>query len=164
MLKNIENIRQAAAHKSPIDELMYIYGISPSYSSEGDALIALADAIEREISEKYIELPKDADGVPWTKDDSTFVDDLGDVYMLNKIAWSPVIKQWHLFDQDNRAFLAKKCKHVKPRTVEDVLAEYGEEIWNECNRLGGTWKDCGCDGITENFAEKLREMLGSDVE
>ena len=53
----------------------------------------------------------------------------------------------------------RKSHDADADAIRAILEEYGEEIWNECCRLGGTWRDCGCEGITDLFVEKLVEKV-----
>lgn len=131
-------------------------GVEPNqfdtYWITAKACDVLIDEIEREIAECYIPLPVDADGVPWTQDDDVFVDSMGSVYRLHRLAWNPGVKQWHLLDQNNRSFFAKGCRHVKERTIEDVLTDFGEE-----------WLDAtDSNGLLAKYADELRELVGGE--
>lgn len=110
----------------------------------------LADEIEREIAERYMELPLDADGVPIHVGDemehgeygSVFVDAVApcgiSVFKQNGFTlWAPAFKPdaWH---------------HFKPRTVEDVLEEFADEVRRCCDSKETLGK----------YADELREMMG----
>lgn len=79
--------------------------------------------IEREVSERFVELPVDADGVPIRDGDkvkipNTAFDDPYDVFAVAHDYW---------VDMDGFTHKPMQTVHVKPRTVEDVLAEFGRE-------------------------------------
>ena len=80
------------------------------------------DEIEREIAEKYMELPVDADGVPIRVGDEL---ENGEYRLkVTDMSWDG--HYWHVY-HGSIAFALCDCTHVKPRTVEDVLVEfYGE--------------------------------------
>jgi hypothetical protein len=106
-----------------------------------EELIELADEIEREIAEKYMELPVDADGVPWHIGDVT---ENGNT--VNAIT----------FDRFGAHFTSTLNDidpsihtHAKPRTVEDVLHDFWEE-WQEAY-VNITWSDA---------LKRLRELEG----
>ena len=86
----------------------------------------LADAIQAEIDERFMELPVDADGVP------IHVGDILEVYngLDTKAAGGKVQTLsdcWVSFG--GRSFFGvKSCHHVKPRTVEDVLREFAYKV------------------------------------
>lgn len=86
----------------------------------------IADQIEAEIAERYMELPVDANGVPIHVGDLLQLGDTCSEVMAfeyrphDKLPWSWLTKdgEWH-----NTAF----TQHVKPRTIEDVLEDFGIE-------------------------------------
>lgn len=101
-----------------------------SYILEGDIdkqrdIHQLANEIEAELSEKYMALPLDADGVPIRVGDivkCTFADDNATVKYLSlqEDGWSIVVDY-----PDGRGHRTpESMRHVKPRTVEDVLREF----------------------------------------
>lgn len=152
MMESIEKLRDLLKCCGCSDKC---YSCRISY--EGRKLI---DEIEREIAERYVKLPLDADGVPWTQDDDVFVDDLGDVYSIRRLAWNPGVKQWYLLDQYNESFLAKKCRHVKERTVEDVL----RDVWKEALYYAKSAMWRSPDKVFAERADELRDLLGGDAE
>lgn len=92
-----------------------------------DAIDECVDAIEREVSERFMELPLDADDVPIHVGDCLQLGDThGEVVALTycpangKLPW-----EWQCDTGDwyNTAF----AYHAKPRTLEDVLREFGME-------------------------------------
>ena len=141
------------------------------------ALEAIANEIEAEIAERFMELPVDADSVPIHMgdsveskllDDSTvsgtvsafhlYDDELGTVYVRVK----PTKDTWTI-----RELQFKRCRHVKPRTVEDVL----RDVVALC---AGTWKDetsafkfYDVDNVMESgniadYADEIRSLIGGE--
>ena len=128
----------------------------------GAEIYKLCDAIERELAERWMELPVDAEGVPIR---------VGDVVEFGENRRQGIIKAlnecmviaMHV-DGDNLNYAkhgllwnADACRHAKPDTIEDVLRDFAEE-W-------GAWD--GCDAETERlmcarYAERIREMVRDD--
>lgn len=115
-----------------------------------------ADEIEREISERYMELPVDADGVPIRprEEVSTGVGDNGPIGHLEywyPNHWVAVIEykpgQFTRYDP-------AAIRHYKPRTLEDVLTDFAEAI----EERGTEWVD------VSQTANAIRELLRGDAE
>ena len=116
----------------------------------------IADEIEAEIAEKYMLLPVDADGVPIKPRDNvdTGMGDKGPVGHLEywyPNSWVAVIEykpgQFTRYDP-----LA--IRHVKPRTVEDVLHDMLYEAADACADGNTKIEDC-----IAKYAAELR-MVG----
>jgi len=126
--------------------------------------------IEREISERYMELPVDADGVPIRprEEVSTGMGDNGPIGHLEywyPNHWVAVIEykpgQFTRYDP-------AAIRHVKPRTIEDVLRDCvmqsmtvdrvvdGIPVLGIDETMFGDW-------IAEN-EDELRELLRGDAE
>ena len=137
----------------------------PNAVNWGEQWRKIADEIEAEIAERYMPLPCDADGVPIRMGDTvegellydnatvkgtvtTYHihgdDEPGTVYIKVK----PTEDTWTIKELQFR-----RCRHVKPRTLEDVLRECAEAY------------ACGADiesGTTEMFgkyADEIRAMF-----
>lgn len=113
--------------------------------------VRLADEIEAEIEERYMELPVDADGVPIR---------VGDVMVdyktpRNVVAVAPDSFMMDGYETDSfyRPGLAKNHRHVK-RTLEDVLSDFAAEVENDRNTIETARK----------YADEIRELLGGDAE
>ena len=104
----------------------------------------VANEIEREIAERYMELPVDADGVPIH---------VGDVlergYVVDYVA-----PNWCLAT-GRGAMYADMCHHVKPRTLEDVLKELACDVRRE-------WVENAplAEHVYSEYADKIRELMG----
>lgn len=135
-----------------------------AYAAECDEgwLLSLVDEIEREIAEKFMELPVDADGVPIRVGDVLQYGDYssGIVKALNGC----MVIAMHV-DDDNLNYAkygmlwdAEGCRHVKPRTIEDVLREFAEKA--VCgNQYGSLYAD---EEEIAKYADELRVMMGVD--
>lgn len=89
-----------------------------------DAIHDYADAIEAEIAERYMPLPLDADGVPCKVGDmvefrgreyEVFGVSEDGVYVANGDCWMMLFPRGDMH-------------HVKPRTIEDMLEEFGSKM------------------------------------
>lgn len=120
----------------------------------------IADQIELEVSERYMLRPIDADGVPWTAKDREFNDVVDDAIKLNMIAYSVKTGRWYLVDDKKMTYTAGVCRHVKPRTVEDVL----HDVWNEAIDYAKSdmWRNP--DEVFAERADEIRDLLGGDAE
>jgi len=115
-----------------------------------DAIHDYCDEIEREIAERYMELPVDADGVPCELGDT--VKSCGKEYEV----WG--VDSTHLYvceDYRNPGSLfmlpSSTCHHVKPRTIEDVLLEL-------CIEHDEHYGEDYTEGIIAKYADELRSM------
>lgn len=121
-----------------------------------DAIDECMDAIEREVSERFVELPVDEDGITIHVGD--MVQGLGDSGPVQHLelwddGWVVVFEfapgQFTRYSGD-------AVRHVKPRTVEDVLGEAVGELFNADISTGSTeW-----DEVIARYAAEIREVLG----
>ena len=90
-----------------------------AYLDAGD----IADEIEREIAEKYMELPVDAEGVPLHLNDEVVSLDTNAQLVVTGIADDAVqVSCFSVWERGDHFV------HVKPRTVEDVLMDYTRDV------------------------------------
>lgn len=151
MLESIGNLRNIA------------YGYAPNIWRQVNMA---CDEIEQEIAERYIELPVDADGVPIHEGDVIqFVNEQGGTGA--KVEVCAISKHYAYYGEDyayygegKHFYKASMCRHVKPRTLEDVLKELANEVWEASCTCQTTWSDSGLDGIEERYADEIREVLG----
>lgn len=145
--------------------------VSPEFVAQecGRKALLIADAIEREIAERYIELPLDADGVPirvgdWLVGVKRWS---GERFQVSHIEFDG--ERWEAVDvETSDAIDAKDTRHVKPRTLEDVLRDCvthsmtvdrvvdGIPVLGIDETMFGDW-------IVEN-EDELRELLRGDAE
>lgn len=115
----------------------------------------IADEIEAEIAERFVELPVDADGMMLEIGDKLeyrdeamtlcgLIWDGADWYATNvfeSTSWKPV----------------RRCHHFKPRTLEDVLRECAEAYASGADvELGST------GAMFSKYADEIRELFGVD--
>jgi len=132
-LESIEKLRELAAdiNANEIVDHMQLY---PSCVFDGHWLDAwhrefdkLLEAIQAEVDEKYMLLPVDAEGGPIHPGDqmtdySKRADSLGDA------RWDVVsVNERAFFDMSGNAHIPIECHHLNPRTVEDVLHDFGND-------------------------------------
>ena len=131
-----------------------------------DALLAeMIEAVEREISERFVELPIDADGVLIHVGD--VVQGLGDAGPVQHVelwddGWVVVFEfapgQFTRYSGD-------AVRHYKPRTVEDVLEDFvrnGVEPISRENREVDLSDVAFCidKGEMRKYAAEIRELMG----
>ena len=111
----------------------------------------IADEIEREIQERYLLLPVDADGVPIHVGDK--LDWCGEKIIVRGVCKDSVWFEPDSNDQEWRCIWANTCRHVKPRTLEDVLEEFAD-MPHRIDRIAATTR----------YADEIRELLAGDAE
>jgi len=116
-----------------------------------DAIHDYCDEIEREIAERYMLLPVDADGVPIRVGDELTAAGL---YGKVKVCALQYDGKWRVQDKTAGCWrdCAKLC-HVKPRTIEDVLDEMADKIIRQGHLAGLTAPE-----IIAEYADELRSM------
>jgi len=154
MMESIEKLRELAMDMNSTEIISHTR-LTPPYLLDGDwldswhrAFDKACDEIEREVSERYMERPVDADGVPIQVGDELYN---GEVIAFGGLAEGGVVFVHRGFEDGNyilEAFASNVTHHVKPRTIEDVLAEFFHESRNSytSERLD----------LVEKYAAKLR--------
>ena len=129
---------------------------------ECNLLLVIADEIEAEIAERFMELPCDADGAPIRVGDKLFFDknDPGictgyDWLKINDDGkWMIVVRSdWH---DGGCRFLAHDSAHHVQRTLEDVL----RDVWKEALDYAKSdmWRNP--DEVFAERADEIRAMFG----
>lgn len=133
----------------------------PSYHGE-PTLELIAAEIETEIKREYMRLPVDADGVPIQIGDSLYSDETKRQFMCRGMSLtlqSDSRKWWTIecwfdgYSGTSEYVSAKSCRHVKPRTLEDILGDY-VEAWDS---KAITERDA--QEITAKYADEIRELM-----
>ena len=128
----------------------------PDAINWGEQWRKIADEIEAEIAERFMEAPVDADGVPTKPGDKmktpggvvTVLSVNRDNFFVNKVGRPGIL------------FTASCYSHAKPRTIEDVLADLANEVWETSCTCQTTWSDSGLDVIEKRYADEIRAMFG----
>lgn len=144
-LKALDGLRGWVDH---IDENGHLGRLS-DFGKQG--LRVIADAIEAELAERYIELPVDADGAPIHVGDYLHSDETGRDFPCRGYSYglNGNTPRWTIeccydpYSGTSEFVSAKSCHHVKPRTIEDVLLDAG--VSRAC---------------VEDVAAELRELMG----
>ena len=110
-------------------------------------LYKLADRIDREM----VELPKDKDGVPIHAGDT--LDGYGKTIEVVELRYGR--GGWVLISRDGSGYADTFAFAHHAPTVEDVLREFTDEVWNRCCE-GATASDSGIDELVAECAAKLR--------
>lgn len=117
-----------------------------------DELVRIADAIEREVEERYVELPRDMDGERVSIGDTVHDHEEGyDFRVDGFMLWGNTTEWWAFQDQAVQQKL-ERCSIVKPPTVEDVLREFFEEVGDGLHTL----KAMDTQVIIAKYAAKLQ--------
>ena len=121
--------------------------------------VAICNEIEAEIADGYTRLPVDADGVPIH---------VGDICEMGGVQFK--VRQlctdgncWWAVDGTGEFYIAELCHHVKPRTLEDVLREYGKAY--HAHMADNYMNYDGTDEqVVEKYADRIRELLGFGID
>lgn len=138
----------------------------PSGEAYYDAIDECMDAIEREVAERFMELPVDSEGVPIHYGDSlSYCGEHGGTVTCKvsnmeyrersygEADWLVNVAGW-VFPGD--------AHHVKPRTLEDVLASYRFDARNiyEDPMLNGNQRVDELEALDGKVAAEIRELMG----
>ena len=142
MLESIKKLRTCARNMAK--------GRNLEKHEDCNLLLIIADEIEAKIAECYMELPVDADGVPIRFGDSVCeVDDSVPMKVMSFTYYEDCV------DVNACGMNPNLLRHVKPRTVEDVLRDCCKE-WNR--HCGDDWEQ----GVYAKYAAELRMRDGDD--
>jgi hypothetical protein len=101
---------------------------------------------------------------------------MGDIVegeLLDNSTVKGTVRAFHLYDDEPASVYIKvnlhggwtikdlriaRCRHVKPRTVEDVLMDVMSDF------ADADFKDETLETITARYADEIRDMLGGDAE
>lgn len=121
----------------------------PSGEAYYDAIDECMDEIEREVSERFMPLPCDADGAPIHCGDRMRLDNghEGEVWLIGA---------QDIMMSDHTCFDWARSRHVKPRTLEDVLAAFAAELHSD--RIDSL--DRRIERCAARYADEIRELMG----
>ena len=147
-----------------LESVEQLRGMRGNYATYEDLVMRccdIADEIEQEVAERYIEGPTDKDGNPITYD--TKIYQWGALEYIACEMHQDGTCEWFVRGHDTSASL-EKAKHVtvmKPPTVEDVLEEYRVKYYDlvtdmECKNITNEEYVQGIRELTSEFAERLQ--------
>ena len=149
-----------------IEKLRSIWKQLPAPTHSDELLLADMDAcikaIEAEIADNYLELPKDADGIPIRVGDTVSDCTEGGTYTVKNVNlsnWGWRVIAYGVDGNQTEYTLstaAERVRHVKPRTLENIVAaaiQYGH------NGITGD----RIEGKVAKFCAEIRELLGGDA-
>ena len=151
-MESIEKLRELALDINSTEIIDHLDVVS-KFMLNGDwldswhrAFDAACNEIEREISERYMELPVDADGVP------IHIGDELDAYGITFTAYA--ISENYIYNERMLGSLVTGGKHhAEPRTIEDVLMDLAV----------GVFENDGYDNEDiKRYADELRELMGGE--
>lgn len=153
-MESVEKLRELAADINGTEIIAHIdLGSRLAFHSEWldswhKAFDAACDEIEREIAERYMELPLDADGVPIHVGDEMELDN--ERFVVCAVAPGRV-HRWDIhnigeLDRGTVAYPPGSLHHFKQRTIEDVLQCAGVSV-----------------AAIEDVAAEIRELFGVDA-
>lgn len=154
-------------------EVIHVYGSEPNDPNAvnwGEQWRKIADEIEAEIESRYMELPVDADGVPIRIGDSLECTEYGNQterftvygYTTEYLTWTGEVTPLMATNENSTEFYCRNCRHFNPRTIEDVLRDLANEVWEASITCQTTWSDSGLDGIEKRYAAEIRELMEVD--
>lgn len=108
---------------------------------KADEVLESADEIQAEVDERFMELPVDADGVP-----IHVGDELEGGYCVDYVAPHWVLSASRGVKHDG------SCHHVNPRTLEDVLNDFGR-------KFAENYHYPNADDLVDKTADEIRELM-----
>ena len=157
MIESIEKLRESSHlddGKLTLEtgEVIHVYGSEPNDPNAvnwGEQWRKIADEIEAEIESRYMELPVDADGVPIHPNDK--LEHVTGMWMFT--ADTLEVDRWgaHVRPNGQARIQCANCRHVNPRTIEDVLHDFA-------SKQHGITKEEN-DALIAECADEIRELM-----
>ena len=152
-----------------LDKLRIEANNNPAFSDNATRIVnKYLDAIESEITDCYMPLPVDADGVPIHIDDVLECDANGykGTFTVFAVGYKYAIGdheiEWIRDNPDKWFHFAAFCHHVKPRTLKDVLHDVCEAVYFEGYNDGTMGRGAHIDETDwQTIADELNATLGS---
>ena len=146
-------------------DICHIYNspLTDSMKSWGEMIREQCGEIEREIAERYMPLPVDADGVPIRVGDTlechaNGYDGVFDTFAVGDDCVIGNHPECEVFNDPFKGIhVARYCRHVATRTIEDVLKAFFHDALDA---------DAFCtvrlDDVLAKYAAEIRELMGED--
>lgn len=156
-IKALEKLRDELTKRGESDEMMGLF------LHDHEVAMQLIASVYREVDERFMELPLDADGVPIRVGDMIEYEGDEDTYRLHA-------RGVYVYDDGRVAVMNERlgiwypenCRHVKPRTLEDVLREFahkGIRIWSKNGIKCGEFDFYANEYEIAEYAAEIRELL-----
>ena len=173
MIESIEKLRESSHlddSKWTLEtgEVIHVYGSEPNDPNAvnwGEQWRKIADEIEAEIESRYMLLPLDADGVPIHVGDTlecraNGYDGVFDAFAVGDGCVIGNHPECEVFNDPFKGIhVARYCRHVAPRTIEDVLRDVWEEALDYSK--SDMWRNP--DEVFVERAEEIRELMEVDA-
>lgn len=155
-----------------LDKLRAYEDVDRFESMEPWDVAHIADEIEREIAESYMELPVDRKNEPWHIGDKFSFADAGGNKHICTVSGISVSEVFFYYDEHHdstkhRHFKADVLVHVKPDTLKELLDDVSKGIiCYPRERVTGYLEDNHSIGeaVMLDVRDRLREMMGGDAE
>lgn len=145
-MESIEKLRTSARNMAK--------GRNLANHEECNLLLIIADEIEAEIESRYMPRPCDMDGVPVKIGDELSHDGFARNFIVH--SYELTDGAWSVWDVANGAtHLCQACRHVNPRTIEDVLIDAMQ--FGFSSHAGDDVMD-----KAREFADEIRELMEVD--
>ena len=161
-IKALEELRDELTKRGESNEMMGLY------IHDHEVAMQLIASVYREVDERFMELPVDADGVPIRVGDVLDPPSDCDDYVtcqVVKLTYDLFEKEWYFEGEAVGSFMGfcgyfdtAGWTHHKPRTLEDVLCDFANDVAKQGHQIGLT-----AHGLSDKYAAEIRELLGSGV-
>lgn len=125
---------------------------------EADYLLEIADGIQAEVDSLFMALPLDADGVPWTLETESFVDDTGAKVVFSGLEVD-YAGRWKI--RSNCVLHDPSlCRHVKPDPLKELLNDRINDVLRVMTSgIGIALETALNDSFGEECADEIRELM-----
>lgn len=155
-MKALEKLRNALSDGFLL--VVHEDGFEKIYVDSGELgwLGSLADEVEAELADGWMELPKDEDGIPIKVGDEVKLANGTVVAVTGYESWEPGRESWYVTHKTSLICHADLCRHVRRDPLKELLESY-YDTRRELLSHGSTAEET--DGFTDQYAEKIRELL-----
>ncbi|MBR0403722.1 MAG: hypothetical protein IJI68_00655 [Eggerthellaceae bacterium] len=143
-IKALERLRDELTKRGESDEMMGLF------LHDHEVAMQLIASVYREVDERFVEWPVDAEGVPIRVGDCLQLGDTrGEAVALRCGARHEVLT-WEWLDESGDWYYTAFSRHVKSRTLIDVLADFAADVEKGRND----------HDTASRYADEIRAMFG----